>query len=47
MSKLEKLGLFFMLLGVSSFRDGGWSGGIGAFLLMSGWAMFIFPREFT
>jgi hypothetical protein len=40
MSKSEKIGLFFMLLGLQVFREGGVQGAIGVGTLVFGWILF-------
>jgi len=45
MSKLEKFGLLFILLGLQSFRNGGWDGAVGVLFLFVGWAVFTFPAK--
>ena len=45
MTNLEKYGLLLMLLGVVSFRDGGWVGGLGTLLLLGGFMMFLWDTK--
>ena len=45
MTNLEKYGLLLMLLGVVSFRDGGWVGGLGTLLLIGGFMMFLWDTK--
>jgi hypothetical protein len=40
MSKSEKIGLFFLLLGLQVFREGGVQGAIGVGMLIFGFALF-------
>jgi ribosomal protein S5 len=44
MTLLEKYGLFFMLLGSSTFLDEGWRGGLGVLILVGGWIAFTFRQ---
>ncbi len=45
MAKLEKLGVILMLLGASSYRDGGIAGGIGVLIFIGGMVAFLFGEE--
>lgn len=45
MTNLEKYGLFLMLLGVTSLREGGWLGGLGTLLLLGGFMMFLWDTK--
>ena len=45
MSKINKLGLMFVVLGVSTFRESGAVGTLGMFLLLLGNVLFLLPIE--
>jgi len=45
MANLEKFGVILMLLGVSSFRDGGIAGLLGTLLFGVGMVAFLFGGE--
>ncbi len=45
MSQLNKLGLIFILLGISAFDNGGWSGAFGVFFVVLGSLTFLWPSE--
>lgn len=45
MTNVEKCGLFLILIGAESFRDGGWLGGLGTLLLIGGFIMLIWDTK--